>query len=76
LVIAIKQLAEELCNGKLVFLLEGGYHLEALSTSIKATFDALLEKSTIDDVLGPSKRRLSVPDISSLISQIKEIHGL
>ncbi len=40
----IKQLADELCQGKLVLTLEGGYHLEALSTSIKATFDVLLDK--------------------------------
>jgi acetoin utilization deacetylase AcuC-like enzyme len=72
----IVQLAEELCDCKIVFVLEGGYHLEALSTSVKATFDVLLGKPAIDDVLGPSKRRLATPDISALISQIKCIHEL
>jgi len=72
----IKQLADELCGGKLVFTLEGGYNLEALSTSIKATFDVLLGKPAIEDVLGPSKRNLPVPDISLLINQVKKVHKL
>ena len=72
----IKQLADELCGGKLVFTLEGGYHLEALSTSVKATFDILLGKHEIQDKVGKSKHKVSPPDISRLIKQIKEIHNL
>ena len=72
----IKQLADEFCGGKLVLTLEGGYNLEALSTSVKATFDVMLGKTEIKDVLGPSQRHLSVPDISLLISQVKKIHKL
>ena len=72
----IKQLADECCQGKIVLALEGGYHLEALSTSIKATFDVLMDKKEIEDKLGPPKRRVSNPDILSLIKRLKAIHHL
>jgi len=45
----IKDLADELCGGRLVFTLEGGYNLTALAASVKATFDVLLGNATIDD---------------------------
>jgi len=72
----IKDLADELCGGRLVFTLEGGYNLTALAASVKATFDVLLGNATIDDPLGQSSRRLAAPGIASLISKIKEIHNL
>ena len=76
LVKIIKQLADELCQGRLVLTLEGGYNLEALSTSIKATFDVLLGKPNIEDKLGPPKRRYSNPDIVPLLKKLKVIHQL
>ena len=72
----IKGLAEELCGGRLVFSLEGGYNLNALAASVKATFDVLLGDSSIDDPLGQSPRSFEAPRIDSLITSIKEIHKL
>ncbi len=77
----IKGLADELCDGRLVFTLEGGYPLTALAASVKATFDVLLRESEIDDPLGPPQsghklRGFEPPDITSLIGKIKRIHGL
>lgn len=72
----IKGLADELCSGHLVFSLEGGYNLNALATSIKATFDILLGKSNIEDTLGQSPYRTAVADITSLIKRIKDTHDL
>jgi len=72
----IKGLADELCNGRLVFSLEGGYNLTALAASIKATFDMLLGNATIEDPLGQSPPRFEAPSIASLIKKIKEIHNL
>ncbi len=72
----INNLADELCSGRLVFTLEGGYNLEALATSIKATFDVLLGKTNIEDKMGPPKRRHSNPDIAPLLKQLKQIHRL
>ncbi len=71
----IKGLADGLCDGRLVFCLEGGYHLKALSCSVKATFDVLLGDTNIEDPLGQSSGS-SAPDIAPLIKAIKEIHSL
>jgi acetoin utilization deacetylase AcuC-like enzyme len=70
----IKGLADELCRGRLVLTLEGGYHLEALAASVKATFDVLLGNAT-EDPLGTTPRRFA-PDINSLIGEIKKVHKL
>ena len=72
----IKGLADELCSGRLVFTLEGGYNLTALAASVKATFDVLLGNANIEDPLGQSSHRLGVPSIMSLIKAIKGIHDL
>lgn len=72
----IKGLADELCLGRLVFTLEGGYNQEALATSVKATFDVLMGKTEIEDPLGKSPRRTAPPDITSIIKHIKEGHAL
>lgn len=72
----IKELADELCGGKIVVTLEGGYNLKALATSVKATFDVLLGKSDIEDPLGQPEHHRSTPDISGLIQMIKETHNI
>lgn len=72
----ITGLADELCNGRLVFTLEGGYNLTALATSVKATFDVLLGNTNIDDPLGESPYRWAAPNIAPLIRAIKERHNL
>ncbi len=72
----IKGLAGELCRGRLIFSLEGGYNLAALSLAVKATFDVLLGNTAIEDPLGKSPHRFKAPDITSLIKLIKEIHQL
>jgi len=72
----IKQIADELCSGRLVFSLEGGYNLDALATSVKATFDVLLGNTNIEDSLGRPQRKFEVVSIAPLIKTIKEIHNL
>ncbi len=72
----IKGLADELCAGRLVFSLEGGYHLEALASSIRATLDVLLGASEIADPLGGSPGARGAPFIEALLQEIKETHKL
>ena len=76
IVAIIKGLADELCDGRLVFTLEGGYNLTALATSVKATFDVLLGNTNIEDPLGQSPHGFGAPSIDHLIKKIKEIHNL
>jgi len=72
----IKQIADELCSGRVVFTLEGGYNLTALATSVKATFDVLLGNTNIEDPLGQPQRRFEIGGIDQLIERIKKIHNL
>jgi len=67
-------LAAELCQGRIVFSLEGGYNLQVLSTGVGNTFRALLGDTEIDDPLGISP--WVEPDVSPLLAQLKKIHAL
>ena len=73
--VVIKGLAGELCDGRLALTLEGGYNLEALAASVKATFDVLLGDAG-DDLSGAPPRHSEPPNIESLIAEIKKIHKL
>ena len=72
----IKGLADELCSGRLVFCLEGGYHPQVLSYSVKATFNVLLGGTNIEDPLGQSSRKFRAFSLAPFIRSIKEIHNL
>jgi acetoin utilization deacetylase AcuC-like enzyme len=69
----LKEMAAELCGGRLVFTLEGGYDLPALSNSIAATLQTLLGVM-VDDPMGPPKRaEVAIDDI---IVHVKGTHRL
>ncbi|MDY6906855.1 MAG: histone deacetylase [Chloroflexota bacterium] len=70
----IKGLAEELCDGRTVFTLEGGYDLDALAFSVKATLDVLLESPDIADPLGKASHLWGAPPIDSLLQAVRESH--
>lgn len=70
----LNDLARELCEGRLVFTLEGGYDPDALAWSVDATFRVLLGEP-VEDGIGPAPAR-SEPDISDLILEYRRIHGL
>ncbi len=72
----LKDLAGELCVGRLLFSLEGGYNIEALSHSIKATFDILLGKTEIDDPIGHAPESRRHPDIGDVIDAVTRTHRL
>ncbi len=72
----IKNLADDLCNGRLVFTLEGGYNLEAIAQGVKATFEVLLDKAVTDDPLGEPRHGGRTPSIEHLMGRIKEIHQI
>jgi acetoin utilization deacetylase AcuC-like enzyme len=76
LVEILKTLASMYCQGRLVFALEGGYHLEALSFSISATLNILLGNGDIADPLGKSVTHRKPASFDNFVSMIKEIHPL
>jgi acetoin utilization deacetylase AcuC-like enzyme len=74
LVKSLIDLAGEVCRGRVVFALEGGYNLQVLAAGVGNTFRALLGINDIDDPLGISP--WVEPDVSSLLYQLKKIHTL
>jgi acetoin utilization deacetylase AcuC-like enzyme len=73
----LKQLATELCQGRLVLALEGGYHLLALAHSVKATLEVMLGLlAGVDDPMGPPPHGSSAIDITALLQRIKATHDL
>jgi len=72
----LKELAAELCQGRLIFTLEGGYNLRVVASSIKATFDVMLGNSEIDDSLGKASMARKPEGFDEHIEAIKEIHHL
>ena len=75
MVMILKELAAELCQGRLIFTLEGGYNLRVVSSSIKAVFDVLLGNSEIDDPLGEAEMR-KPEGFDEHIEAIKGIHHI
>ena len=67
-------LAEDLCGGRIVLVLEGGYSLPALSACTVAALRVLLGRDPGVDPLGPSGTR--EPDVSALIAQVRRAHPL
>jgi acetoin utilization deacetylase AcuC-like enzyme len=67
-------MADALCGGKIVFVLEGGYNLESLSFGVLNLASALLGDSKVFDPLGPGKGDETA--IAPLIQEIRQIHAL
>jgi acetoin utilization deacetylase AcuC-like enzyme len=76
IVTIIKDLSDELCNGRLLFTLEGGYHLEALAYGVKATLDVLLGNSNVDDPLSQSPYPTRASSIELLLERVRKVHQL
>ena len=70
-------LATHTCSGRLVYLLEGGYHLDALGQSVASTFTGTLGLPPVDKLQDPNLLR-EEPDekILASIKISKSIHGL
>ncbi len=71
----LRELADELCGGRHIYALEGGYDLTALPWSVRACIDALLGNSFAQDPLGagPAVRG---PDIGAVLASVKSGHSL
>ncbi|PJF36046.1 MAG: histone deacetylase [Candidatus Thermofonsia Clade 1 bacterium] len=68
------RMAAELCDGKIIFVQEGGYDHEALSCGMLNVAYALLGLETVYDPIGAAPR--SEPSIEDLIRRAKAIHQL
>jgi acetoin utilization deacetylase AcuC-like enzyme len=68
------ELAEEFCNHKIVFVLEGGYDPDNVADGAMAVFDALTNSPLRTDAHDPSPHQES--DHESRIAEIRNWHGL
>ncbi len=68
-------LAEELCDGRLVFVLEGGYDPEALGWSVAATLNVLLDRPVLDP-LGPPPGDEPAPEVDEVLAAVRRLHRL
>lgn len=66
-------MAQELCDGKIVFVTEGGYDLDALGYGVANIARALLGDTEMKDPLGPARR--VEPDVGPLLDRLRAIHG-
>jgi len=71
----LKALADELCEGKIVYGLEGGYDQAALAWSARACIDTLLGEPFAEDPLGAGPA-VPGPDIDTVLAAVKRAHGL
>lgn len=70
------RMAGRFCSGKIVFAMEGGYNLDALSHGMLNIAYALLGDSTVSDPLGTPKDTRPEPDVTPLLQRLKQIHLL
>ena len=68
-------LSRELCRGRLVLTLEGGYGLQGLAYGVVATFAALLGDAVFVDPVGPSPHP-ERPVEESYLRQLRVLNGL
>ncbi|XP_057419742.1 histone deacetylase 14, chloroplastic-like [Lotus japonicus] len=75
---SIKQLAKDLCGGRCVFFLEGGYNLKSLSYSVADSFRALIGDQSLASEFDNPNILYEEPTakIKQAIQRIKHIHSL
>ena len=71
----LQSLADELCQGRLIFVLEGGYDLTAVSWGVRHVLELLLGEPPTPDPLGAAPER-PAPDIEGLLAELRGTHGL
>ncbi|GJR17388.1 histone deacetylase 14 [Tanacetum coccineum] len=74
----IKKLAKDLCGGRCVFFLEGGYNLESLLNSVAESFRAFIEESS--NAAEYDYRHFYIMEpflgVDQAIQKIKQLHSL
>lgn len=70
------QLAEQLCGGKIVFAMEGGYDLPALAHGWCNIAYALLGQDALSDPHGDAPSAQAPDAIAPLLQQARQMHGL
>ncbi len=67
-------LAEKVCNGRILFILEGGYHLDVLTAGVHNILYSLMGRDKIQDPFGPMPYTES--DVTQLLYKLQKRHLL
>lgn len=69
-------LADELCGGRIIMLLEGGYNLDALAACVVASLRQLLGREAGPDPIGEVNAPEPLVEVDRLIAILRERHPL
>jgi acetoin utilization deacetylase AcuC-like enzyme len=70
----LTSIAVDHCQGRIAFVLEGGYHLAALSAGVTTVLRTLLGERSLPDSLGPAPR--PEPDLADRLQLWMKLHRL
>ena len=68
----VRELADALCGGRLVLLLEGGYALSGLREGTDAVLDVLLDRDPRAPAAAPVERGTH---LAAVLERVREVHG-
>jgi acetoin utilization deacetylase AcuC-like enzyme len=71
----LRALADDLCDGRIVAVLEGGYDLTAVAWGARRAIEVLLGDAPTPDPLGPAPERRA-PEIGGLLAEVRRLHSL
>jgi acetoin utilization deacetylase AcuC-like enzyme len=74
LIAKLMESASELCGGRILFVLEGGYHPTALSHGVLNTLYRLKGYDEVSDPLGQTPRQEN--DMTNVLSELRVLHLL
>src|SRR5205085_7513226 len=72
----IIELAEYLCDGRLVMVQEGGYDLNAMAACVATCINLLLGDDAAVDSLGPAPTSTFHINTEVLVAELRRIHNL
>lgn len=74
----IQQLAKNICSGRCIFFLEGGYNLDSLSYSVADSFRAFLGESSLSSTFDNPAMLYEEPSakVKQALQRVKHIHSL
>jgi acetoin utilization deacetylase AcuC-like enzyme len=65
-----------MCSGRMLLVLEGGYHQESLGESVADSFQGLLQEPVLDTFDARLLREEPIDKVKSLIAQARRLHSL